>query len=394
MMGFGVAQTAVRIEPASVREQARAHDVLTRVSRPRLTGSAGAAEVDRYLRGEFEHLGYEVRELPFSFSAFPGKWGVSLAGLVFAVFGMASVGLAGAHHAGSALLLFLLGAVAIGLGARYTRAAIRRLPWGRSHGVNWLVTRPGTHPRYVMAAHRDSKSQPVPLLVRAGAIAGGLVVALAILLFDLVAFFASPRAHLGPIAWVLALATAAVGAVLLLCFVRDDSPGALDNGTGVAALVALAARERDHGDIGFLLTDAEELGLAGASAACSELEPVRGIINLDGLDDRGPFHVIDRHGYPRRGMAPHLVAALLTAADQLGVRARRRSLPSGLLVDHIPFVEAGFAAVTIMRGSARSLRRVHRPEDVPALLSGEGITATVTLVSAALGLLRADAARA
>ena len=121
---------------------------------------------------------------------------------------------------------------------------------------------------------------------------------------------------------------------------------------------------------------------------------MRGIINLDGLDDRGPFHVIDRHGYPRRGMAPHLVAALLTAADQLGVRARRRSLPSGLLVDHIPFVEAGFAAVTIMRGSARSLRRVHRPADVPALLSGEGITATVTLVSAALGLLRADAARA
>lgn len=393
MIGFGD-QTAARIEPASIREQAEVHEVLTRVSRPRLTGTAGAAEVDRYLRGEFERLGYEIREFPFAFSTVPGKYGVSLAGAVFGVTAIGSAALAGAHRGGSALILLLLGVLAVFLGARYARTAIRRLPWGRSPGVNWLATRPGTPPRYLMAAHRDSKSQPVPLLVRAGAIGAAIVLELVLLVFGVVAVLAHPGAHLAPLAWLLALACAAVAAVLVLCFVRDDSPGALDNGTGVAALVLLAAREREHADIGFLLTDAEELGLAGASAACSVLSPVRGIINLDGLDDRGSFQLVDRHGYPRRGMAPHLVAALLTAAEQLGVPAQRRALPSGLLVDHIPFVEAGFSALTIMRGSARSLRRVHRPGDVPALLSGEGITETVTLVSAALSLLRADAARA
>ncbi len=391
MIGFGGEQAAVRVEPATVREQAEAHDVLTRVSRPRLTGTAGAAEVDRYLKGEFERLGYEIRELPFGFSVIPGKYGVSLAGIVFAVAGFSSAALAGAHRGGAALLVLLIGATLLFLGARYARRAIRKLPWGRSQGVNWIVTRPGTHPRYLVAAHRDSKSQPVPLLVRAGAIGAAIALGLVLFVFDVVAFLAHPAAHLAPAAWLLALACAAVGAVLALCYVRDDSPGALDNGTGVAALVALAARERTNGDIGFLLTDAEELGLAGASAACGELSPVRGIINLDGLDDRGDFQLVDRHGYPRRGMAPHLVYALLTAAEQLRVPARRRALPSGLLVDHIPFVEAGFSALTIMRGNARSLRRVHRPDDVAALLSGEGITQTVTLVSTALAILRADA---
>ncbi|MBX6366081.1 MAG: M28 family peptidase, partial [Gemmatimonadetes bacterium] len=140
--------------------------------------------------------------------------------------------------------------------------------------------------------------------------------------------------------------------------------------------------------VAFLITDGEELGLAGAAAVGRHLPRVHGIINLDGLDDEGDFHIIEQHGLPRRGLAPQLAAALLAAGARLGTHAERRALPVGVMVDHIPLAEAGFPAVTLMRGSARSLRRVHRPEDDAAHVSGVGAAAAVALVSGALAVLR------
>jgi Zn-dependent M28 family amino/carboxypeptidase len=140
--------------------------------------------------------------------------------------------------------------------------------------------------------------------------------------------------------------------------------------------------------VAFLFTDAEEFGLAGASAVCRRLPPTINVINLDGLDDGGRFQVIDRHGIPPRGLAPHLVAALLGAAHQLGLPAERRTLPIGVLADHVPFVEAGMAAVTVMRGTWESLTRVHLPGDNTSRLSADGVVHTTSLVSAALALLR------
>jgi len=82
------------------------------------------------------------------------------------------------------------------------------------------------------------------------------------------------------------------------------------------------------------------------------------------------------------------VAALLASAQALGARAERRALPIGVLVDHIPFADAGIPAVTLMRGSAASLRRVHLAQDDVARLTGEGVAQAVALLAAALALLR------
>ncbi len=388
MTPFGSEQLSASVEPADGRERAQAREALTRLARPRLTGSGGAAEAEAYLRGELQDLGYEVQELPFSFSTLPGRLGVSLAGVVVLVGGVSSAALAGTHRGVSALVVYAVGAVLLWLGGYSARAAIARLPWARRHSANWLVTQPGARPHFLVMAHRDSKSQGVPLLVRAGGIALGLLAAFALLLLDLVALAAPPSWHLAFAAWVIGLGCAVVGIVLILSFVRNDSPGALDNATGVAAILGLAARERANPDVGFLVTDGEELGLAGACAVCDVLPPVRGVINLDGLDDTGEFHVLERHGLPRRGLAPQLVAALLLAADGLQLPARRRALPVGVLVDHIPLVEAGISAVTVMRGTRDSLRRVHRPADAAEALTGEGVAQTVALVAAALGVLR------
>lgn len=388
MMG-GTEQLATRTAASEAEERARIRDVLANVARPRLCGSEGAQHVDEYIRGELTRLGYEVRELPFTFSATPGRWAVPAAGVLLILTGVSSSALAAGHHGLTALVVLVLAVFLLALAATKAAAAIQSLPWERMQGINWLASRPGARPRYVLAAHRDSKSQAVPLIARAAAIGGGIVAILALLLLDLVALLGPDRWHLGVPALLIAVACAAAGATLAACIVRNDSPGALDNASGVAALLALAARERESLDVAFLLTDAEELGLAGASAVSRRLPPTIHVINLDGLDDGGGFHVIERHGFPPRGLAPNLVAALLGAAHRLGFQAQRRTLPVGVLADHIPFLEAGIAAVTVMRGTPESLRRVHLAADDTSRLTGEGVAQTAALVAEALALLRA-----
>jgi hypothetical protein len=387
-MRFRVEEVRDQVRPASPAEQEEAREAVRALARPRLTGTEGAREVEAELRRRFEALGYEVREQPFSFSAWPGRFGVSAVGAVLAVAGLtATLLLAGGFAAAGLLAVALaLGVVLVAVaGARW---AILSLPWGRVETSNWLVQRPSARPRYLAMAHRDSKSQFISLFVRGAAIA---VAALAWAVLLLVAVAALAFAPPVPLAAVLVpgIAATLASATLVFCWADNQSPGALDNATGLAALLGVAARERESDDVAFLITDAEELGLAGSLVAGGVLAPVFGIINLDGLDDEGDFHLIERHGWPRRrGLAPHLVAALLTAADALAEPLRRRALPTGVLVDHIPLVEAGFSAVTLMRGRRSSLMRVHRAGDDAQGIDGRGAAATAALVHGAFNLLR------
>ena len=175
---------------------------------------------------------------------------------------------------------------------------------------------------------------------------------------------------------------------MMLCWAANGSDGALDNATGLASLLAIAERAEGAEDIGFLVTDAEEMALAGAYAVAPDLPPVAGIINIDGVDDDGAFHLVEQHGFPRRGRAPHLAAALLASADVLGAEARRRDLPPGLMVEHVAYVGAGIPSLTLMRGGLGSLTRVHRPGDKARRIHGDGVALTAAVVDGALALLR------
>jgi len=371
----------------ALTERAEAAGLLSALARPRLTGSAGAAQVEQELRGRLEALGYEIREIPFEFSTWPGRWGVPAAGAALAVATAAAALLLGPGASGPALLVLGVAAAAVLGMLRSAPLAMARLPWGRVRSSNWLVHRPGARPRYVVMAHRDSKSQPLPTLGRiaAGALAAGgwaLMVALSGL--------ATLEAGWGATGATIAAAAAGVagGALLMLCGVGNHSPGALDNASGLAALLTVARAERGRADVAFLITDGEELGLAGAEALAPHLPPVDGIINLDGLDDEGPFRIAEAYGWPRRrGKAPRLAAALLDAAGELGLPIERGGVPVGIMVDHVPFARAGHPAVTLMRGTFRSLLRVHRPADAVSRLTGDGVAAGAQLVCAALARL-------
>ncbi len=178
-------------------------------------------------------------------------------------------------------------------------------------------------------------------------------------------------------------AVLAGGAVVLLASpAANRSPGALDNASGLAALLAVA--ERAPADIGFLVTDGEELGLAGARAALGRLPDVAGIVNLDGLDDRGPLRIAEGRGGGRRGPAGELAATLLEEARSQGVAVVRRPLPPFVMVDHEPLARAGLPALTVLKGGWRSLLRVHRPADTADRITGTGAAEAATIVLAAL----------
>lgn len=377
------------------------------IARPRLTGSIGAAEIERVLRLRFERLGYETRVLPFSFSTLPGRFGLSVAGAVTALAGGSAAVLLVVDRAGWSLVVLVLGLAMALVPLLALERAIGTLRWGRTDAHNLLFQRPDRAPSWILMAHRDSKSQLVPTIVRTGAIAAGALAALTLIVFCVLAILT-----VGVTATLVVLVgtvMAAAGVTLAFSWTSNTSPGALDNATGVAALLAVAERLAskaeaapggagevgevgEAGDVAFLLTDAEELGLAGSRAVTEGLPPVQGVINVDGLDDRGRLVLVEGSGRRGRRSAPQLVAALLTAARALGLEVERRPVPRTVMVDHLPLVRRGIPSLTVMRGRLDSLLRVHTPSDTMDALRGTGAAEAATLLLAAVRLLQADEA--
>ncbi|MGK7311679.1 MAG: M28 family peptidase [Candidatus Longimicrobiales bacterium M2_2A_002] len=248
------------------------HATIVSFARPRMTASAGAREVDALIRRRFQELGYDVRTLPFSFSTLPGRYGLPLAGAILLATAAGAGGLLSAGRSGAAVGALAGGLTLAVLPLLLLDPAIRRLPWGRVETANLLFTR--ATPRWLVMAHRDTKSQRAPTLIR--------TVALAAALMGWVALAAIALAGLpgdGPVpgaGWVWGSATVLAGGavVLLLSRAANRSPGALDNGSGLAALLAVAGRA--PADVAFLVTDGEELGLAGARAAVGGCRTWRG----------------------------------------------------------------------------------------------------------------------
>lgn len=258
------------------------------------------------------------------------------------------------------------------VGGRAIAQHVNTLPWMRSSSVN-LVARRGT-PRVWLVAHLDSKSQPVAMLVRiAGMVVGGATL-IAIAALALVAARGVP---VPPMLWML-LGVLAIVALLpvIASVIGDVSPGALDNGSGVVAVLLAADMLPREMAIGVLLTSAEELGMAGARAF-GATHAAAMAINVDGVDDRGATICM------RHGGAARVRVGLSRAARAIGMRVdERRTLP-GLLTDGVVLAEAGWSAVTLSRGGLRTLWRIHRAADIASRLDGRGIHEMARLVASA-----------
>lgn len=227
-------------------------------------------------------------------------------------------------------------------------------------GVNLIAIRPSAHPPIWLAAHYDSKGQPISMATR-------ILGAAAVVLGAAATPFALP-----------AIAVLAVGlAILAANRVTDRSAGALDNATGLVAILAILDALPKEAAVGVLFLDAEEYGLVGARALVAERPALlegAAVINFDSLDDRGrSIAFLHRAGPIGRAVAAELGA----------FTARGPWFP--IIVDGIALARAPLReCVTIMKGNWGTARVVHTPRDRVERLTLHGVRDVVSGVVRAL----------
>ncbi|HEX5437400.1 MAG TPA: M28 family peptidase [Gemmatimonadaceae bacterium] len=341
---------------------------------PRAAGGPAEAAARSHCHDTLAALGFQVAEEPFEYSALPGRFGTPAAG-VCSIIVLAAVGHLAFHGAPHAALVVLVmaGALMAAIAWWGARWGVLVLPWCRSSGVN-LVAKRGT-PRLWLVAHLDSKSQPVPILIRV------LGVTASILLWLVAAGVLLAQVAGAPVTWLwpwIAIGGVIAGAPVAASLVQARSPGALDNATGVATVLTAAGALPAGTEIGVLLTSAEELGLVGARAWAQRSKP-EVAINCDGIDDSGALRFTFTGRRPTR-----LLEALTGAADREGERSVVRRLPPGLLVDAVALADAGWCAATVSRGTVRTVARIHTPDDDLARVDGSGSDAAAAVIARAV----------
>lgn len=353
--------------------------LLRELAVPRLAGSVAEARVLEALEVQLTARGLAVRRLrcPLSTGAFAllgwlGAWLLVLAGsaAVFPLTDPSPDFAARVVLAGTVLALLFAG-------TPLRDAILERSGVRPTSGINVLATRSAEPPQVWLVAHYDAKGQPLSMLGRLvgmGLAATGWV-AMVVLAVLHRAGMVAPHA-----VWVAAAVTAGVGALALLAVSRlRDSPGAVDNASGILTVLGVLDALPPDGRIGVICTDGEEYGLAGARALARERPELfrrSAVVNFDGIDDRGPTIAFVHRPGP-------LTDAL---AERLGARRWRR-LP--VLVDGMVLGRVARECVTVMRGDWRTARIVHTPEDTAERLTLAGVRQVGDAVAAVLRERRA-----
>lgn len=301
---------------------------------------------------------------------FPGRWGTPVAGVFVAAMFAAAGHMGFRGHARASLLILLLGAALLGGLAFWLGTwGVLDLPFARARGVNLAATRGS--PTLWLVAHLDSKSQPVPIGVRAVGIIASVAMWMLAALLAIAQLFGAAAWLWIPVTVLGVLAAAPVVASM----VGALSPGALDDASGVVTVLRAAELLPSDVPVGVLLTSAEELGLAGARAWTREASPARAV-NVDGVDDAGALRLI----FTRR--IPHALFAVLRRGADSWPRPRR--LPPGALMDGVALADAGWEVLNVSKGSWRTVSRIHTPRDDLDRLQGGGAEEVAGMLARAI----------
>ena len=138
-----------------------------------------------------------------------------------------------------------------------------------------------------------------------------------------------------------------------------NTQGANDNGSGVAALMAVARELADAStpfDLRFLLFGAEEVGLFGSRHHVGSLteEEIGSIVAMVNIDVPGSGRTLEATG------DADLVDTVLRYGSTHGIPVRKGQPLQGASSDHAPFRDAGVPAIFIL---ADDLSRINSPRD-------------------------------
>jgi hypothetical protein len=169
------------------------------------------------------------------------------------------------------------------------------------------------------------------------------------------------------------------------------SPGASDDGAGVAALCAVAralvARPPAH-DVLLLVTDGEERGLLGAQAFMAQhpaAASLGAVVNLDARGASGPAAIFELG--PQSAWLSEIVADFVPAPRTQSLAAAiYERMPNG--TDFTVFLEAGLTGFNV--AFIGDVAAYHRPEDT---VERQSPWTRAHLAQTALGLVRGLDAR-
>ena len=372
----------------------RAYHHITQLVFPRLVGSPGEAAAQAYIVQQFAALGLAVSRESFSFSKFPAE---VLPRLLcgFCVPVVLSVPWLGERFPIPVCLICLFSLFVALFFTQWQRRFEGLYNVGRKYNSENIVATNGRKPNdntpaLLFVAHYDSKSQVLPIAVRAVAsciaIAGltGLTTAMVIGVAILAWFPDSiaPDWSSDSIVWSVAGTTTLCLLLLQINFTQNRSPGGFDNASGVGVMLEVArvlVARGEETSITFLAAGAEEYGMCGAlryvQAHADDYDRENTyVINLDGLGVGNGVNVVTRYGIPTVRTTDMLAEMFQRSGKSLGIQVFDRYLPIGVGLDSIPIASHGFETVTLTAGDVGSAAlRIHSKRDRCDLLNVESL---------------------
>lgn len=348
-------------------------------SSPRFAGSEAERHARTVCEERLRRSGFRTSLEDFSFSQLPARLGPFICGMLLAVGVFMSGHVAAGEKRPLAGIAIAVGsAVIAGLCGFILMRVTATLPTWRMSASNLVAMRENAveEPRVWLVAHIDSKSQTIGMLVRVAS----LMTATVLLVLTIAAMIRQSALMSDELALMrsayLAMFTALAVLPFTFCFVTNKSRGALDNASGVAAvLLAVEALPRDL-EVGVLISSAEELGMAGATAFAARRARPGIAINCDTVDRAGAFICM------RSGSGKAAPSAMALAAVTVGQRVRVRDTIPGILTDSVALARAGWDTCTLSRGNLGTLRRVHTSGDEPGRIDGTGIALAARILAA------------
>ena len=366
-------------------EAKHAYHYITQLAFPRLVGSTGEANTQDYIVQQFTALGLEVSREPFSFTKFPAEvLPRLLCGLFVPV--VLSVPWFGERFPIPVCLVCLLSLSIALLFTQWQKQFEGLYDVGRRHRSENIVATNGRKPNdntpaLLFVAHYDSKSQVLPIAVRAvayGIAIVGLIVLTIVMVIKVLTVVWLPDF----IVWSVAGTTTFCLVLLQINLTQNRSPGGFDNASGVGVMLEVARVVMACGEkkpITFLAAGAEEYGMCGAlryvqKHADEYDEKNTYVINLDGLGVGNSVNVVTRYGIPPVRTANALTDLFRASGESLGIQVSERYLPIGVGLDSIPIASHGFETVTLTAGDVgRVALKIHSKQDRCDLLNMESL---------------------